>query len=50
VALQQWDAKAGKWNLVSDFYEPLRDITGPRIAEDSAQYAAENSVTERSCN
>jgi len=50
VALQQWDAKAGKWSLVSDFYEPLRDITGPLIAEDSAQYAAENNVTERSCN
>ncbi len=50
VALQQWDAKAGKWNLVSDFYEPLRDITGPLIAEDSAQFAAENNVSERSCN
>ena len=50
VALQQWDAKAKKWSLVSDFYEPLRDITGPLIAEDSALYAAENSVTERSCN
>ncbi|MCP4469564.1 MAG: ABC transporter substrate-binding protein [Gammaproteobacteria bacterium] len=50
VALQQWDAKAKKWNLVSDFYEPLRDITGPLIADDSAQFAAENNVTERSCN
>jgi branched-chain amino acid transport system substrate-binding protein len=50
VALQQWDAKAKTWSLVSDFYEPLRDITGPLIAEDSAQYAKENSVTERSCN
>ncbi len=50
VALQQWDAKAKKWNLVSGFYEPLRDITAPLIAEDSAQFAAENNVTERSCN
>ncbi len=50
VALQQWDAKTKKWSLVSDFYEPLRDITGPLIAEDSAQFAAENNVTERSCN
>jgi len=50
VALQQWDAKAKKWSLVSDFYEPLRDITGPLIAEDSAQYATENNVSERSCN
>ena len=50
VALQQWDAKAKKWSLVTDFYEPMRDITGPLIAEDSAQFAAENNVAERSCN
>ena len=49
VALQQWDAKAGKWSLVTDFYEPLRDITGPLIEEDSAQFAAENNVTPRDC-
>jgi len=49
VALQQWDAKAKKWSLVSKFYEPLRDITGPLIAEDSAQYAAENNVLPRIC-
>lgn len=50
VALQQWDAKAKKWNLVSDFYDPLRDITGPLIAEDSAMFAKENNVSMRSCN
>ena len=49
VALQQWDAHAKKWSLVSDFYEPLRDITGPLIAEDSAQYAKENKVVPRIC-
>ena len=50
VALQQWDAKAKQWNFVSDFYDPLRDITGPLIAEDSAQFASENNVTARNCN
>lgn len=50
VALQQWDAKAKKWSLVTGFYDPLRDITGPLIAEDSAAYAAENKITPRSCN
>lgn len=50
VVLQQWDAKAKKWNLVSDFYDPLRDITGPLIAEDSAMFAKENNVSMRSCN
>ncbi len=50
VAIQQWDAKAKQWNLVTGFYEPLRDITAPLIAEDSAQYAAENNVKIRSCS
>ncbi len=48
-ALQQWDAKAKKWTLVTGFYSALRDITGPLIAEDSAQYAAENNVVPRIC-
>ena len=50
AAMQQWDAKAKKWSFVTGFYEPLRDITGPLIAEDSAQYAAENNVTVRDCS
>jgi branched-chain amino acid transport system substrate-binding protein len=49
VALQQWNARDKKWTLVTDFYEPMRDITGPLIAEDSAQYAAENNITPRDC-
>ena len=50
VALQQWDAKAGKWKIVTKFYEPMRDITGPLIAEDSGSYAAENGIPERECS
>jgi branched-chain amino acid transport system substrate-binding protein len=50
VALQQWNAKDKKWVLVTDFYEPMRDITDPLIAEDSAQYAAENNITPSDCN
>ena len=49
VALQQWDAHAKTWKLVTGFYEPLRDITEPLIAEDSAQYAKENGVVPRIC-
>ncbi len=49
VAVQQWDAKAKQWNIVSKFYEPLRDITGPLIEADSTAYAAENNVTPRDC-
>ncbi len=50
VALQQWDAKAKQWKFVSNFYEPLRDITGPLIEADSSQFASENNVTPRDCN
>jgi branched-chain amino acid transport system substrate-binding protein len=49
VAVQQWDAKAKKWNMVSKFYDPLRDITGPLIEEDSAGFAKENNITPRDC-
>tara|TARA_Y100001960_G_scaffold301374_1_gene351359 strand:+ start:750 stop:2066 length:1317 start_codon:yes stop_codon:yes gene_type:complete len=49
VAVQQWDAKAKQWNIVSEFYEPLRDVTGPLIEADSSAYAAENNVTPRDC-
>ncbi len=49
-AIQQWDAKAKQWKLVSDYYEPDRDIVGPLIEADSAAYAAENNITPRDCN
>ena len=50
VALQQWDAKEKKWNFASDFYTPDADVVGKLIAEDSANYAAENNITPRTCN
>ncbi|WP_432448138.1 ABC transporter substrate-binding protein [Aliiroseovarius marinus] len=48
-AIQQWDAAAGKWALISDFGASDMDVIQPLIDEDSAAYAAENSITER-CN
>ena len=50
VALQRWDAKAKKWNVATKFYDPLTDITGPLIKEDSEGYAAENNITPRDCS
>ena len=50
VALQQWDANNKKWNMVTDFYEPMHDIVAPLIAEDSAKYAKENNITPRNCD
>ncbi len=49
VALQRWDAKNKEWKMITKFYDPLRDITGPLIEEDSAAFAKENNVTPRSC-
>jgi len=49
VAIQQWDASAKKWTMVTDFYETMNDIVDPLIEEDSAAYAAENNITPRDC-
>ena len=50
IAVQQWDAKAKKWALITDFVEPMDDVTTPLIEEDSMGYAKENGITPRSCN
>ena len=49
VAIQQWDASAKKWTMVTDFYDTMYDIVDPLIEEDSAAYAAENKITPRDC-
>ncbi|MCK8463503.1 ABC transporter substrate-binding protein [Aliiroseovarius sp. S1339] len=48
-AIQQWDAAAGTWSLISDFGPSDMDVIQPLIDEDSAAYAAENNIEER-CN
>ena len=45
--VQQWDAAAGKWNLITEFTEPDQEVLQPLIEEDSAAYAAEAGVTPR---
>jgi branched-chain amino acid transport system substrate-binding protein len=47
--IQQWDATASQWNLITDFIAPDADILDPLIKEDSAAYAAEAGLTPR-CN
>ena len=49
AAIQQWDAKAKTWSLITDFVESDREIIDPLIAEDSAAYAKENDLTARDC-
>ncbi|PLX35965.1 MAG: ABC transporter permease [Hyphomicrobiales bacterium] len=48
-AIQQWDAKAKKWSIITDYIEADREIVDPLIAEDSAAFAKENNITPRSC-
>ncbi len=48
--LQQWDASAGQWNLITDFIEPDQEILAPLIEEDSMNYAKEAGITPRECN
>jgi branched-chain amino acid transport system substrate-binding protein len=45
-AVQQWDASTKKWSLISDFGPSDMEVIGKLIAEDSAAFAAENSITE----
>ena len=49
-AIQQWDAAAKTWSLVSDFGPADRDVLDPLIEEDSAAFAKENNITPRACN
>ena len=49
AAVSQWDAAAGKWNLVSDFGASDMSVIQPLIDADSAAFASENSITPN-CN
>jgi len=48
-AVQQWDAKAKKWTLITGFEPSDMDVIQPLIDADSAAFAAENNIAER-CN
>jgi len=50
AAIQQWDASAGEWTLITDFIAADRDVVDPLIAEDSRAYAEENGIEPRDCN
>ncbi len=47
--VQQWDASAKKWNIVTDWIAADRDVIDPLIAEDSEAFAKENNITPREC-
>jgi len=45
--LQQWDAEAKKWTLITEFTAPDQEILDPLIAEDSEAYAEEAGISPR---
>jgi branched-chain amino acid transport system substrate-binding protein len=47
--VQQWDASAKSWSLVTDWIQSDRDVITPLIMEDSMAFAKENNIAER-CN
>ena len=42
--VQQWDAEAKTWNLITGFIQSDKDVINALIKEDSDAYAAENNI------
>jgi branched-chain amino acid transport system substrate-binding protein len=50
-AIQQWDAAAQKWTIITDYISADREVVDALIAEDAAAFAAEAGLTPRpGCN
>jgi branched-chain amino acid transport system substrate-binding protein len=47
VRVQQWDGE--KWQFVSDWITPMKDVVRPMIEESAASYAKEHGITPRDC-
>ncbi len=47
--IQQWDAGAGKWNLITGFIEPDKEVLDPLILADSEAYAKEAGLPTDRC-
>ncbi len=43
-AVKQWDASAGEWSLITEYYQSDQDVITPLVKEDSAAFAAENNI------
>ncbi|MEM9795915.1 MAG: ABC transporter substrate-binding protein [Pseudomonadota bacterium] len=42
--VQQWNASAGEWEIITDWISSDREVIDPLIEEDSMAYAAENNI------
>jgi len=43
-AVSQWDAAAGQFTLITEYYQSDQDVIQPLVDEDSAAFAAENGI------
>ena len=43
-AVSQWNFEAGEFELITDYYQSDQEIISQLVAEDSAQFAAENGI------
>jgi len=48
-AVAQWDAAAGEWNMITDYFQSDQEVLAPLIEADSMAYADENDI-EPGCN
>ena len=46
--VQQWDGK--KWNIVSDWIEPMRDVVRPKLELAAVEEAKKLQYTQRDCS
>jgi branched-chain amino acid transport system substrate-binding protein len=46
--VQQWDGK--KWNIVSDWIEPMREVIRPKLEEAAVEEAGKLGYTKRDCS
>jgi branched-chain amino acid transport system substrate-binding protein len=44
-AVSQWNASAGEFELITEYYQSDQDVISPLVAEDSAAFAAESGIT-----
>lgn len=45
--IQQWDASAKKWNVLTDWIESDKEVIDALVAEDAGAFAAENAIQKR---
>ncbi|MDR9484497.1 MAG: ABC transporter substrate-binding protein [Sediminimonas sp.] len=43
-AVAQWDAEAGEWNMITDYFQSDQEVLAPLIEADSMAYAEENDI------